>query len=97
GSDVWLCANCTLLSGITIGHGAVIGTGAVVTKDVEPYSVVAGNPAQPIRWRFDEATRRALLESAWWDWEEQELRGIAKLLCSPQLDEFLAYAAQRKK
>lgn len=97
GSDVWLCANCTLLSGITIGHGAVVGTGAVVTKDVAPYSMVAGNPARHIRWRFDEATRQALLVSAWWDWEEGELRKIVPLLCSNRIDEFLAYAAQRKE
>jgi len=95
GSDVWLCANCMILSGVTIGHGAVVGAGAVVTRDVEPYSVVAGNPAKHVRWRFDEATRRALLEAAWWDWPVTELRGVMELLCSDQIHRLLDYAQQR--
>ncbi len=95
GSDVWLCANCMILSGVTIGHGAVVAAGAVVTRDVEPYSVVAGNPAKHVRWRFDEATRRALLDAAWWDWPVAELRGIMELLCSDQIQRLLDYAQQR--
>jgi acetyltransferase-like isoleucine patch superfamily enzyme len=95
GSDVWLCANCTILSGITIGHGAVIGTGAIVTRDVEPYSIVAGNPAKHLRWRFDEVTRLALLDTAWWDWTTSEIGEAVELLCSNKTDEFLAYS--RKK
>lgn len=96
GSDVWLCANCTILSGVTIGHGAVIGTGAVVTRDVEPYAVVAGNPARTVRYRFDEETRRALLAAAWWDWSIPEVRGVVELLCSDQVHNLLAYARNRK-
>lgn len=97
GSDVWLCANCTILSGVTIGHGAVVGTGAVVTRDVEPYAVVVGNPARHIRWRFDEATRQALLDSAWWDWPMAEVRSVVELLCSDEVDRLLAYARNRKQ
>ncbi|MOA13673.1 Chloramphenicol acetyltransferase [compost metagenome] len=67
GNDVWLCTDCTILSGVTVGHGAVVACGAVVTRNVEPYSIVAGNPAKHIRWRFDEAARQALLDAAWWD------------------------------
>lgn len=96
GSDVWLCANCTILSGVTIGHGAVVATGAVVTRDVEPYAIVAGNPAKRVRWRFDEMTRLALLNSAWWDWPINEVHEIVELLCSDQLQNFLTYARNRK-
>jgi chloramphenicol O-acetyltransferase type B len=96
GNDVWLCANCTILSGVTIGHGAVVGTGAVVTKDVEPYSIIAGNPAKHIRWRFDEETRAALLEAAWWNWSTAEILMVVKLICSDQVHDFLAYARRRK-
>ena len=95
GSDVWLCTNSIILSGVTVGHGAVVAAGAVVSRDVAPYSVVAGNPARHIRWRFPEETCRALLESAWWEWPEQEVRELSRLLCSDQVDAFLAYARQR--
>lgn len=95
GSDVWLCANCTILSGVTIGHGSVVGTGAVVTKDVEPYAVVVGNPARTVRFRFDKETRLALLEAAWWDWSLAEVREVVELLCSDQVDNLIAYARNR--
>ncbi len=95
GSDVWLCSNCTILSGVTIGHGAVIASGALVSRDVPAYAVMAGNPAVQVRWRFDEATRAALLESAWWEWPEAEIRQIVDKLCSPDLAGFIAYARSR--
>lgn len=95
GSDVWLCTDATILSGITIGHGAVVASSALVTKDVPPYAIVGGNPARFIKWRFDEDVRHALLESAWWDWPEHEIRAISHLLCSDNLDAFLVYAKQR--
>jgi acetyltransferase-like isoleucine patch superfamily enzyme len=96
GSDVWLCQNATILSGITIGHGAVVANGAIVTKDVFPYEIVGGNPAKHIRWRFDEPTREALLKSAWWDWPEDEVLSIVDLLCSDDISKFLEYAKARK-
>jgi chloramphenicol O-acetyltransferase type B len=89
GSDVWLCANCTILSGVTIGHGAVIASGAVVSRNVEPYAVMAGNPARNVRWRFDESTRLALLESSWWEWPEDEIRQIVDKLCSNNIVGFI--------
>lgn len=95
GNDVWLGMGCTILSGVRIGDGAVVGARAVVTRDVEPFSIVAGNPARRVRWRFDEATRAALLTSLWWSWPEDEIRRIAHLLCSDRLSEFLAYAHAR--
>ena len=95
GSDVWLCTNSVILSGVTVGHGAVIAAGAVVSRDVAPYSIVAGNPARHVRWRFPPEVCAALLETAWWEWPEQEVRSISPLLCSDQLDAFLQYAQQR--
>ena len=96
GSDVWLCANCIILSGVTIGHGAVIANGAVVSRDVAPYSVMAGNPASQIKWRFDEETRNDLLASRWWDWSQSEIIHNLDKLMSDDLTGFLAYAKSRQ-
>ena len=95
GSDVWICQNVTILSGVTIGHGAVLANGALVTKDVEPYEIVGGNPAKHIRWRFDEETRNGLLESAWWNWSESEIFNTIDIICSEDASKFLAYAKNR--
>lgn len=96
GSDVWLSENSTVLSGITIGHGAVVANGAMVTKDVAPYEIVGGNPAKHIRWRFDEPTRESLLKSAWWNWPEDEVLSVVDLLCSDDISIFLEYAKNRQ-
>ncbi len=95
GSDVWLCTGSMVLSGVTIGHGAVVAAGAVVTRDVEPYSIVAGNPARHLRWRFDVGQRDALLASQWWSWPEREIRSVAKLLCSSDMTAFMEYISSR--
>jgi len=95
GSDVWLCANCIILSGVTIGHGAVIANGAVISRDVEPYAVMAGNPAKLIKWRFDEVTRNALLESTWWDWPQEEINKTMNLICNQDISNLLEYAKAR--
>lgn len=68
GNDVWIGMDATIMPGVTIGDGAIIGSRAVVTRDVEPYTIVGGNPAQPIRKRFDTQTIERLLEIRWWDW-----------------------------
>jgi len=96
GNDVWLCSDCTILSGVTIGSGAIIAAGALVTRDVEPYAVMGGNPAKFLRWRFPEEQRQQLLQSAWWDWPETELHGLAQTLCSDDIEGFLTYARQRQ-
>jgi phosphonate metabolism protein (transferase hexapeptide repeat family) len=74
GHDVWIGRGAIVLAGRTIGIGAVVGAGAVVTKDVAPYTIVAGNPARPIRRRFPEAIAERLIALAWWDWSHAALR-----------------------
>jgi len=69
GHDVWIGTRAMILGGVNIGHGAVIAAGAVVTRDVEPYSVVGGVPARHLRFRLPQEQREALLELAWWDWD----------------------------
>lgn len=95
GNDVWLCSNSMVLSGVSIGHGAVVAAGSVVTRDVEPYSVVAGNPARHVKWRFDEQTRAALLDIAWWDWSLDEITAQSALLCSDNVHGLMEYAKRR--
>ncbi len=69
GNDVWLGHKAVIMPGVTIGDGAIIGSFSVVTKDVEPYTIVGGNPAKPIRRRFSEEQIEKLLKIRWWDWE----------------------------
>lgn len=73
GSDVWIGYEAVILSGVTIGDGAIIGARAVVTKDVPPYTIVGGAPARAIRRRFSEDTIAALLDIRWWDWPRERI------------------------
>jgi virginiamycin A acetyltransferase len=73
GNDVWMGNSATIMQGVKIGSGTIIGTNALVTKDVEPYSIVGGNPARVIRKRFDDKTIEFLLELAWWDWPIEKI------------------------
>lgn len=73
GHDVWIGSKAQVMQGVNIGTGAVIGAGAIVTKDVEPYTIVGGVPAKPIRKRFDEESIALLLEWRWWEMPVQEL------------------------
>lgn len=73
GPDVWIGHNAIVLPGRQIGTGAAIGAGSIVTKDVAPYTIVAGNPARVIRRRVDEATEQKLMAIAWWDWTPAQL------------------------
>lgn len=75
GNDVWIGYEAVVLSGVTIGDGAVIGCRAVVTKDIPPYTIVGGVPAKPIRKRFDEETIKELQKIKWWDWPEEKIAG----------------------
>lgn len=79
GNDVWIGAGALVLDGVTIGDGAIIAAGAVVTRDVAPYAVVGGVPARLIRFRYEDASIRALLELAWWSWPMEKIRAAAPL------------------
>lgn len=74
GHDTWIGHNAQVKPDVTIGHGAIVASGAVVTRDVAPYMVVAGIPAQPIRDRFPAAIADRLMALAWWDWSHETLR-----------------------
>ena len=76
GHDVWIGRSAIVLPGVRIGNGAVVGAGAVVTKDVDPYAIVAGNPARTIRFRFGEELISRLSASAWWSLDDAELRRL---------------------
>jgi phosphonate metabolism protein (transferase hexapeptide repeat family) len=73
GHDTWLGHNVIVMPGVTVGTGAVVGSGAVVTKDVEPYTIVVGVPAKPIRKRFPDSIIEKLMHIAWWDWDHETL------------------------
>ena len=76
GHDVWLGQSVIVLPGATIGDGAVVGAGSVVTKEVPPYAIVAGNPARLIRYRFSDSLRIRLLSVRWWDLDDRALREL---------------------
>ncbi len=78
GNDVWIGNNVMIMDGIHIGDGAVIAGGAVVTKDVEPYTIVGGLPAKPIKKRFTDTQIQQLLQIKWWNWDLEKLRKEAK-------------------
>jgi acetyltransferase-like isoleucine patch superfamily enzyme len=80
GSDVWFGESVTVMSGVTIGHGAVVATNSHVFKDVEPYSIVGGNPAKLIKYRFDKEIIDAFLEMKWWDLPDEKINEILPLL-----------------
>lgn len=74
GNDVWIGDNVIILPGVHIGTGAVLAAGAIVTKNVEPYAIVGGNPAKLIRKRFAEERIIELLESKWWTWDDEKIK-----------------------
>jgi acetyltransferase-like isoleucine patch superfamily enzyme len=89
GNDVWIGRGARILSGVRIGHGAVIGAYAVVTKEIRPYAIVAGNPAREVRRRFTDDQVDAMLAIAWWDWPEKKIIDNVRYLNQPAIDEFI--------
>ena len=92
GSDVWLGAEAVILSGVTIGDGAVVGARSVVTNDIPPYAIVAGNPARMVKKRFDDQTIERLLQVRWWDWEDARIQKALPLLLNADIRMFLEFA-----
>jgi virginiamycin A acetyltransferase len=88
GNDVWIGYQATVMAGVKIGDGAIIAAKSVVTKDVPPYAIVGGNPAQIIRKRFSDSQIQYLLDLKWWDWEIAEItRHLQTLTSPPNTDE----------
>lgn len=90
---VWIGMRAMIMPGVTIGEGAVIASGSIVTKDVAPYTIVAGNPAKPVRQRFAEATVEALLALGIYQWETAKFEALRPLLTADNLDALVAAAA----
>ncbi len=88
GNDVWIGTDAIILSGITIGDGAIIGAGALVTKNIEPYTIVGGNPAKLIRKRFSDEIIADLLLIKWWEWDPTKIIETADDFYLP-MEEFI--------
>lgn len=93
GNDVWIADHVTIMSGVTIGDGATIAMNSHVVKNVEPYSLVGGNPAKFIKYKFTPEQIEKLLEIKWWFWEDEKINKFAPLLCNPNIDEFIKAAS----
>ena len=89
GNDVWIASNVTIMSGVTIGDGVVIANNSHVVKNAEPYSLIGGNPAKLIRYRFTKEQIEKLLKIKWWDWEESKINAHTHLLCNNDIDKFI--------
>jgi chloramphenicol O-acetyltransferase type B len=96
GNDVWIGTEAIIMSGVTIGDGAVVAARSVVTKDIEPYAIYAGNPARLIKKRFDEETIRSLREIAWWRFRDEEIERLLPLMLSTDIAAFIAEAKRLK-
>lgn len=89
GNDVWIGYGAVILSGVTVGDGAIIGARAVVTKDVPPYTIVGGVPARQIRKRFDDETIKKLLTLQWWNWDYEKIRKNIPAIQSGDIESLL--------
>ncbi|MCG2462182.1 CatB-related O-acetyltransferase [Flavobacteriaceae bacterium F89] len=86
GNDVWIGCNATIMAGVTIGDGAIIATNASVIKDVEPYSIVGGNPAKVIKKRFSEDIISKLLKLKWWNWDIEKITANVENLTNNKIE-----------
>jgi virginiamycin A acetyltransferase len=89
GNDVWIGYNATIMAGVNIGDGAIIAANSTVTKDVDPYSIVGGNPAREIRKRFPDDVIRKLLDLRWWDWDADKITRNVQYLTDPNIEKLL--------
>lgn len=96
GNDVWFGREAMVMSGVTIGDGAVVGARALVTRDVPPYGIVSGNPATLIRHRFAPEIIERLLAVAWWTWDAQRIEAAVPHLLSGDIQAFLDAAESGK-
>jgi acetyltransferase-like isoleucine patch superfamily enzyme len=94
-NDVWIGNNVTIMSGVTIGDGAVIANNSHVVKNVEPYSLVGGNPAKLVKYRFTPEQIEKLLEIKWWYWDDEKINECTHLLCNSNIDEFIKFAINK--
>ena len=85
-NDVWIGQNATILPGVHVGDGAIVGANSVVGSDVAPYTIVAGNPAKPLRKRFDDELIQILLDLKWWDKSVDEINALIPVLTCSDLD-----------
>lgn len=90
GNDVWIGFRSMILSGVTVGDGAIIGAGSVVSSNVPAYAIVAGNPARIIRYRFSSKEIGSLLELRWWDWDLDRIQANIPLICSTNTEKFIS-------
>ena len=88
-NDVWIGAHATIMSGVKISNGAIVGATATVTKDVPPYSIVVGNPAKIVKYRFSKKQIESLLKISWWNWTEDRIKTEAMNIWSNNIDEFI--------
>ena len=86
GNDIWIGMDAVVMPGVTVGDGAIIGSRAVVVKDVAPYTIVGGNPAEPLKKRFDEKTIQALLEIQWWNWSVEKIEANLNIILSTNIE-----------
>ena len=95
-NDVWIGQRVIIKGGVEIGDGAVIGAGSVITKDVDPYTIVAGVPAKPIKKRFDDDVIETLMKLRWWDLPHDELKEIIKQIGPDNIKEFIKIVQDKK-
>lgn len=86
GNDVWIGRESIIMPGVKIGDGCIIAAYSIVTKDIEPYCVVGGNPAKLIKKRFDDELTKLLLTTRWWDFPPEKLVEFLPILCDPDLE-----------
>ena len=92
GNDVWIGDNVTIMSGVNIGDGVVIANNSHVVKNVKPYSLIGGNPAKLIKYRFTPEQIQKLLIIKWWDWDDAKINIFTPLLYNNNIDEFIRRA-----